>query len=735
MIKTGMKQSIAMLAITTLAMMFTAHAWAANALKSMQFKNSKINQIKRLPPNSLPQCSIPDPALTNIRVVRVSARGETPGFYRLQIYGEVVNAGRGNYSLSSRPIRVSIRADGAMISGVNDIRFSSGQISAGQRRQFHFVLRHINASTDFIPEYVISIAMGPSSSAFDCRPQNNRRILARTTISKAIAAYLRGTMRITRVRACVRPGRGVIINGQKFGNRSSQHAVSFGNRRGEVLSWTDRQLIVRAPTGLNPNLPMQLAIHATNSPTSPIITRFGVRTCPSRVVSVAASPADFKFGTMVSPADQSSARGVRPLLVVLAANSSGATRPRLAHDAPYYNRQIFGPGYPNVVDYYKVNSYFRTYTGRGGRGFSWRKAAIIGPVITRFPSSFTTVQKLPTIKRLAANNGFDFSRYDRNRDGRVTASELGILIIDNGSTGMGQTVQTKSCTRVPVPRTRKQINVCTGGSYVGHGSSMDNIAHELSHLLGTIDIYGTRCLSNGLSLMSCTGYNYALPNRYPNTTFLLDPWHRSRLGWLKPRIYSVTNAGSILLRAPSEVYAQSYNGGPIILYDPSRGTNEYFILEYREKQSKGRRDRAGYTAYGYDADAPESGIAIWHVKTNRQGSLLQIPDRVPESVWHTCRENRRKNALDGASRLVNRRIPGVGLSCGNVSSAVVISPNGHGILKSGWGGNALWKSSDGEFSLKWLNSTNDADASDVGIRLKVYGEGKGYARVKWIPRQ
>jgi len=42
---------------------------------------------------------------------------------------------------------------------------------------------------------------------------------------------------------------------------------------------------------------------------------------------------------------------------------------------------------------------------------------------------------------------------------------------------------------------------------------------------------------------------------------------------------------------------------------------------------------------------------------------------------------------------------------------------------------------DGDISLNWLNSTNDADGDDVGIRLKVYGEGRGYARIRWDPRR
>jgi len=660
--------------------------------------NTPTTKLKSLG-NTLNQCSIPDPALTNVHVGHVSTSGERSGFYEVLILGEVINAGRGVYPLETKPIWVSLNSSGRRVRGVFDKSISVGELGPGDRSSFSLRLNNVSSGADFIPEYVVS--MNPSGP--DCRQQNNRIIISAAEISRAIAAGMRTKVQITRVRTCVRPGRSVVVDGLNFGSDASRYTIMFGKHLGEILSWTDRQLIIKVPSGLDPDMAVPLTLHSARG-RSPALTSFPARTCSlssrlSRTVS--ATPVDFKFGTMTSPADQSIARGVRPLLVILAPNGSRSIRPTLQHDAAYYNQKVFGPGYPNVVDYYKVNSYFAPYTARGGHGFTWSKAAIVGPIVTHFRPSSTTEQRLPSLKIEAAKNGFDFSRYDRNRDGRVTASELGILLVDNFTTGGGRTINTESCTNVPVPGRRKRISVCTGGSFVGHDASLATFAHELSHLLGTIDIYGSSCLSKGLSLMSCTGYEGPLLKYKANETFLLDPWHRSRLGWLKPRIYSITTAGSALLREPTELYGESYNAGPIILYDPRKGFQEYFILEYRAQQrSKKVRGYTSDDAYGYDADVPEDGVAVWHVRTTPAGNLIKIPDRIGGTVY----------------------------------SAVVISPPRHG-LGAGWGGRALWSPRDGDFRLKWLNRQKNADGQDVGIRLKVYDEGNGYAKIRWDPRR
>lgn len=452
---------------------------------------------------------------------------------------------------------------------------------------------------------------------------------------------------------------------------------------------------------------------------------------------------DFKFGTMVNPQDHSAARGVRPLLVLLLQARTGrGVTPTLTHNAAYYERLLFGPGYPNVADYYKINSFFMTSTAiRGGRGMSWRKAAMIGPVIDTTPLSTKRApdaadkengdRRFSSVKSIAAAQGFDFGRYDRNRDGTVNEAELGILVVDNFSRVGGLTSASPGCIDVPRPA-GGLISVCSGVSFVGEDTNIATFAHELSHQFGTIDLYGTNCLSKNLSLMSCTA---------SDDLFLsfLDPWHRSRLGWLKPRLYSLASADSAYLAEPSNTYGDAYKGGPIILYDPSRGTNEFFILEYRARQ----RDKAN-KAYGYDADIPRNGVVVWHVKTDTAGNLLSIPDRIPDRFNHKCGKEDDKGVYRTSSAIMGKRLrenaiqqptrlPGIGLSCGKVMSAVVISPGRtRGINR--WGGSLPWTPRSGPFFLKWLNNANSGYGQDTGLRFRVYDMGQKGARVRWDPR-
>ncbi len=457
----------------------------------------------------------------------------------------------------------------------------------------------------------------------------------------------------------------------------------------------------------------------------------------------AASTPDFKFGSMVNPQDHSPARGVRPLLVILlqARPGQGVT-PTLTHDNTYYERRLFGPGYPNVADYFKANSFFMTSTAlRGGRGMNWHKAAIIGPFIDTTPPSTKTDpeaakkensnRRFSSIKGIAATHGFDFGHYDRNRDGTVSEAELGILVIDNFSHIGGVTSANPGCIDVARPA-GGVISVCSAVSFIGEDTNIATFAHELSHQLGTIDLYGTNCLSKNLSLMSCTA---------ANDLFLsfLDPWHRSRLGWLKPRLFRLDRVGTAYLSEPSNGYEDAYNNGPIILYDPSHGPREYFMLEYRARQ----RDKANQP-YGYDADIPRNGVVVWHIKTDTDGNLLSIPDRIPDRLNHKCGEKNDQGIYHTSTAIMGKRLQentiqqptrlsGIGLSCGKVMSAVVISPGGQG-RPNRWGGSLPWTPRSGPFFLKWLNNANTGYGQDTGMRFRIYDMNRKGARVRWDPR-
>jgi len=90
-----------------------------------------------------------------------------------------------------------------------------------------------------------------------------------------------------------------------------------------------------------------------------------------------------------------------------------------------------------------------------------------------------------------------------------------------------------------------------------------------------------------------------------------------RLGWIEPKIYELNARRPHFLHAAG----QNKSDGTVILFDWAKGPYEYFILEFRNKHP----DVAGE----YDQDANDTGLAIWHVKTDSTLSLEPIREIVP----------------------------------------------------------------------------------------------------------
>ncbi|MBD3239052.1 MAG: T9SS type A sorting domain-containing protein [Chitinivibrionales bacterium] len=294
------------------------------------------------------------------------------------------------------------------------------------------------------------------------------------------------------------------------------------------------------------------------------------------------------------------ATGTRPLLVVLLEAHPAEGKPGLAHPQAYYDSLVFGPGFPNLVDYFDEVS-------QGN--FTFTRAGIVGPL--QNPDSGTTLgdRRDRTVKQLAAADGFDFSRYDTEpRDGRVEPHELSILLIDDYSAGLGQTQDRTACTSVAAGGS-PEVEVCSGVAAAGHVSRFDNIVHEVSHLLNTRDLYGPVCRNTGLTLMHCTAFgDPGSPMADATTSVHLDPWHRIQLGWVRPDIRAMP--------LPAECRTLDALPGfgprrPLILYDPSRGTNEYFILELRNPSR-------------YDRDVAGMGVVVWYVQTESDKRLKYV---------------------------------------------------------------------------------------------------------------
>jgi M6 family metalloprotease-like protein len=308
---------------------------------------------------------------------------------------------------------------------------------------------------------------------------------------------------------------------------------------------------------------------------------------------------------------QEALRGTRPLLVVMIRDPATDS---LAHDKAWYRSRLFGTGATRSVSNY-LNAVSRgkvTYTEAGILSFVDRSsddaaAGVIkcqnGVVPPKCDDNVTRAQK--RARYFAGKNGFNYAAYDTNGDGQIVSSELTILMIDNYSEAAGANPPVV-CTTV------SGMKLCNDVPVTGHRSSMMQLAHELSHPLGTGDLYGARvggpganlCLSQDLTLMSCT----AKTNFDADFGFFLDPYHRERLNWL----------------GPSQSGSTTFDGNRFIVSAVSNpwGENEALKVSNNFNESLTFELRGLYTTYD---DRTPVGLYAWYTKTDANGKLVALP--------------------------------------------------------------------------------------------------------------
>jgi M6 family metalloprotease-like protein len=333
----------------------------------------------------------------------------------------------------------------------------------------------------------------------------------------------------------------------------------------------------------------------------------------------AATPQDFGYGTL-KVNGKAVAGGFPLLLVTFELSTSGNNRLPLRTDAnTVFDTLVFGlTNFPSLNGFYLENS-------QGA--FYWLRASVLGPVELDANETATldAQQSIDSsdgvnrtgldcgagiaylLGRIAAKTGYDFAQWDRNHDGAVTQDELSIMVIGNNgqSGGANRLIGTKGA-GFPVPG--QNVTLSGKVASLDHHASFMSITHELSHSLGTVDLYNTGCWNSGLTLMSCTIY----PVLDDRRTFDLDPWHRILFGWVTPQIFELKTGGIATISVPQFPSANT----PVILYDSARGTSEYFIAEFRNNQLANPRqydlnltDSASQLAFTGAA----AGMALWHV--------------------------------------------------------------------------------------------------------------------------
>jgi M6 family metalloprotease-like protein len=277
---------------------------------------------------------------------------------------------------------------------------------------------------------------------------------------------------------------------------------------------------------------------------------------------------------------------------------------------------LFGPK-PSVADYFLENS--------GGR-MKLENAGVLGWYDAAYPASYywgptdpgdsngdgwinPHVQKWAEAIR-DADPYFNFAAYDLNGDKYLSPDELGILIIIPQNDPFG-TMRQAVGREVPLQdliADGVKIDWITE-AYIGSPPSLGLAAHELAHLLlGAGDMYF-------YFFQPYAAGPYSLMDQSPNNPGHLDPLHKVQLGWLNTRV--VTSNGWYRL-GDIETRQEA-----LILYDPLRGGQEFFLVENRWRGSS------------YDSVLPYSGIAVWQmIEDEAVFSTLPVPPSVDPVQWN-----------------------------------------------------------------------------------------------------
>ena len=302
----------------------------------------------------------------------------------------------------------------------------------------------------------------------------------------------------------------------------------------------------------------------------------------------------------------------------------------LNHDVHYYSNFVFCAD--AMTPKQSLAGYFSAVSN--GR-FTWKPGAVIGPLHLNADSRWNSIRTLLGITNNQDNGSVDaywssnvvsramlanpgaFEACDKDGNGWDTKDEVQVLIFSNeDGTIDGEhyhAVGSRPCNDVPASGT---CSVGWAGSVAElvDWTDFGTACHEVSHCLGTEDIYPPGGRNTGVSVMGGTGGSNDMQTCY------LDPWHRMPAGWCEPRIYDM-NFSSNAWIAAAQIAASNT---PVILWDSrSYSYNAFWMLEFRNPNLGGYDHDAGWRGF-----PNTNGLALWYVKQkdNHNLDLYTTPD-------------------------------------------------------------------------------------------------------------
>jgi len=314
--------------------------------------------------------------------------------------------------------------------------------------------------------------------------------------------------------------------------------------------------------------------------------------------------------------DQWATRSRWPALAVLV-----DYEPATTYNTNTWNNYVFDPNnLPEGVNrYYQEASLGRFLLQEGGT------IRVVLPVAQNWPNTLAAAGGDTDVATLNYHSNlvhaaihsqqFDFHSYDTDGDNIITGDELLILFLLEGEGGAVRWAGRVGCNRTNI-FFRGSVGTAPLGVNLGAFKTM---VHEMTHLLGAADLYGIwgtdQDINRRLSIMS-SGLVYP------------DPWHKMRFGWCEPRITNIVTGGKIVIPAAQ----MGVSTAPVILWNPSRGSEEYFLLEYRSPSNT-------VHGTGYDREVAGDGLVIWHVYHDSNKNIVPYCDVVYPSAsrsWYEC---------------------------------------------------------------------------------------------------
>lgn len=314
------------------------------------------------------------------------------------------------------------------------------------------------------------------------------------------------------------------------------------------------------------------------------------------------SPAhDFSHpGTPHAPLfSPSSGTNDRPLLIVVSMFSDQDQPDATALAA--IDAMFFGPR--SVTDYLRASSFGKLTFSRAAETSGVENDGIVyvnmSPTYDSWSGTVETTRHQQLLQK--ADPMIWFPDFNRNGDTLITDDELTIVEVQEVDPDKFQCGGTRG---IATPTVLDGMTLGGVKSISFGGSSTNKIthAHEIMHqALGTKD---NGYVSGSLDVMgaTCGAPGFAIDlDRFWET----NAWNKLHFGWATPTVVTADGFYGI------DRWDQT--GESFLLYDPERGTNDYFLVENRTA-----------TDPSYDEDASDAGLAIWRVDDTRFGQDIPL---------------------------------------------------------------------------------------------------------------